>query len=112
MIPQGGRLCDSGLFLLSLTLVCAFGWFRCLQSLKGACLVVLSLFLLICLLFELRMPCLSSYILCASFRWTCSFGFEIGSRGLAAIFVWFFSSVPGARGALLIKFYSLVANHF
>ena len=47
----------------------------------------LSLFLLICLLFKLRMPCLSSYILCAGFRWVGSFGFEIGSRGLAAIFV-------------------------
>jgi hypothetical protein len=26
------------------------------------------------------------FILCAGFRWAGSFGFEIGSRGLAAIF--------------------------
>ena len=64
-----------------------FGWFRCLRSLEGACHVVLSLFLLICLLFKLRMPYLSSYILDAGFRWAGSFGFEIGSRGLAPIFV-------------------------
>jgi len=64
-----------------------FGWFRCFRSLEGACHVVLSLFLLICLLFKHRTPCLSSYILCAGFQWADSFGFEIGSRGLAAIFV-------------------------
>ena len=44
-------------------------------------------FLLICLLFKLCMPCHSSYILCVGFRWAGSFGFEIGSRSLAAIFV-------------------------
>jgi len=64
-----------------------FGWFRCLRSLEGTGHVVLSFFLVIRLLFKVRMPCLSSYILCAGFRWAGSFGFKIGSRGLAAIFV-------------------------
>jgi hypothetical protein len=50
-------------------------------------LFALSLFLLISLLFKLRTSCLSSYILCVGFRRAGSFGFEIGSRGLAAIFV-------------------------
>jgi len=48
------------------------------------------------------MPYLSSYILCAGFQWTGSFGFEIESRGLAAISISLdlvFSSVPEARGA-------------
>jgi hypothetical protein len=59
----------------------------CLWSLEGACHIELSLYLLICLLSKLRIPRLSSYILCAGFRWAGSFGFEIGSRDLAAIFV-------------------------
>jgi len=75
------------MFVVSSSWLCFLGGLGVYEVLEGARHVVLSLFVVICLLFKLRMPCLSSYILCAGFRWASSFGFEIESRGLAAIFV-------------------------
>jgi hypothetical protein len=87
VISFRSNFCYTGPCSSSLALFVLFGWLRCLRSLEGVGHVVLSFFRLICLLFKLRMPCLSSYLLCADFRWAGSFGFEIGSRGLAAIVV-------------------------
>jgi len=82
----GGNLCCTGPCSLSLVLVTAFGLFRCVGCLEGACPVVFELFpcdwLVVC---TSRISCLSSYILCAGVRWAGYFCFEIGSWCLASI---------------------------
>jgi len=113
VISSRSNLCYTGQCLSSLAPVCASGWFRCFLILEGACHVVLSLFLLFCLLFNFA---------CHVFRLTfCVLVFggpvHLASRSGVGVWlqswfdlIWFFSGVPGARGALLIWFYSLVGQ--
>ena len=58
VISFGSNICYTGPCSSSLALVCAFyGWFRCFRSLEGVSPIALSLFLWICMLLNLRMPC-------------------------------------------------------
>ena len=67
VISFGDSLCYAGPCSSSLSLVLCF--LGCLGCLEGGCPVVMSLFLLICLVLHICIPCLLSFILCAGFRW-------------------------------------------
>jgi len=80
----------------------------------GSSPVVLSLFLLICLMFAPPLIMIFCHTFCVLvFRRVGYFSFEIRSQCLAAILfgvIWCFSGVPGVRSALLIWSYSLVGR--
>jgi len=85
-------------------------FFECLGCSEGAWHVVMSLFILICLLFAPLHIMSLSYILGAGFRWAGYFCFEIRSWCLAAILFWLdmvFLWRNGGKGCpadLILKF--------
>jgi hypothetical protein len=85
VISSGGCRCYSGPCSSSLALVWVLEVVKVFRVFGGCVSGCGELFPFDLFVVYLCMPCLLSYILCAGFRWAGSFGFEIGSRGLAAI---------------------------